>query len=87
MCFKTRGSDTFEFFDENQRNVSIMVRVFLSIIHLKADFYCFGALFGLFLLCSVVRYVAVRAWVLPGLSASHFGYFHSLFCHMFGIRR
>lgn len=45
MCFKTRGSDTFEFFDENKRNVSIIARVFLSIIHLKAvDFYCFGAL-------------------------------------------
>ena len=44
MCFKTRGSDTFEFFHENKRNVSIMARVFLSIIYLKADFYCFGAL-------------------------------------------
>ena len=44
MCFKTRGSDTFEFFDENKRNVSIMARVFLSIIYLKADFYCFSAL-------------------------------------------
>ena len=44
MCFKTRGSDTFEFFDENKRNVSIIARVFLSIIYLKADFYCFGAL-------------------------------------------
>ena len=44
MCFKTRGSDTFEFFDENKRNVSIIARVFLSIIYLKADFYCFSAL-------------------------------------------
>lgn len=86
MCFKTRGSDTFEFFDENKRNVSIMARAFVD--HLfKGRFLLFRCTFGLFLPCSVVRHVAVRAWILLGFAASHFGDFHALFCHMFVIVR
>ena len=87
MCFKTRGSDTFEFFDKNKRNVSIIARVFFLDHLFKGRFLLFQRTFGLFLPCSVVRHVAVRAWILPGFAASHFGYFHALFCHMLGIVR
>ena len=53
----------------------------------KGRFLLFQCTFGLFLPCSVVRHVVVSAWIVPGFAASHFGDFHSFFCHMFGIVR